>query len=315
MSGSSRVSEGVEGVDFPADAIPLRSIGPEKTVIDVDDDSSDNEGNSPDEEDEDNDPEGGEYAEEQGGDGETEEDATVSSSRHVGDTGEGEASLQPKKRPRKKITPLDPDLIPNRMGKEPCPYWECFSSPAKYDLFRQVYDVPNDVDIRPVEGSRILYSDDHVTVPLMAITEGGLRFPMHRVLREVLHRFQLTPCQLSVNSYRIIHSVIKLAEVKMFPLEAHHIFENYMMSRNVRFSRYYLCSRRFKEKIIPGGMYDSEKWASDYVEVRGNFQFPPGEYGKFEVAVRRGEPSKHLAKSLSFSSFFLRLMLFSICCI
>ncbi|KAI8547723.1 hypothetical protein RHMOL_Rhmol07G0217800 [Rhododendron molle] len=64
-----------------------------------------------------------------------------------------------------------------------------------------------------------------------------------------------------------------------------------MMSRNVRFSRFYLCSRRNMTKIIPEGMYDSEKWASDYVEVRGNYQFPPAEYGQFEVAKARGNPN------------------------
>lgn len=47
------------------------------------------------------------------------------------------------------------------------------------------------------------------------------------------------------------------------------------------------------EKIIPQGMYDSEKWASDYIEVRGNYQYPLGEYGLYEVPRHRGDPSKH----------------------
>ncbi|XP_058201035.1 uncharacterized protein LOC131315839 [Rhododendron vialii] len=38
-------------------------------------------------------------------------------------------------------------------------------------------------------------------------------------------------------------------------------------------------------------LYDSEKWASDYVEVRGNFQFPELEHGHFEIATRRGTPN------------------------
>lgn len=91
-------------------------------------------------------------------------------------------------------------------------------------------------------------------MPLVAITEGGMRFPMHRVIRELLYTFNLTLCQLIVNTYRLIHSVVKLAEVRMFHLEAHHFFEDYMMSRNLKFSRYYLCSRKKKLKLIVGGM-------------------------------------------------------------
>lgn len=52
---------------------------------------------------------------------------------------------------------------------------------------------------------------------------------------------------------------------------------------------------------IPG-MYDLEKWASDYVEVRGNYQYPLREYGRLEVPTRRGELSKH---RLAFFFFFI----------
>lgn len=157
----------------------------------------------------------------------------------IGAVGES-SSLPPRK--KKRIIALDPNEIPNRTRTDPCPYWECFEDQKGLDLFRRTYKILDDVVISLIEGRRIRFSDEHITVPLMAITEGGLRFPMHKVLREILYHFELSPCQLSVNSYRIIHSIIKLAEVKMFPLEARHIFENYMMSQNARFSRYYLCS-------------------------------------------------------------------------
>lgn len=70
------------------------------------------------------------------------------------------------------------------------------------------------------------------------------------------------------------------------------------------------------EKIIPEGVYDSEKWVSDYVEVRRNFQYPPNEYGHLEITTRRGDPCKHFIlfhsflpvvfsiKKLSFLIFF-----------
>lgn len=94
----------------------------------------------------------------------------------------------------------------------------------------------------------------------------------------------------------------------MFNLEAHHFFENYMMSRNLKYSHYYLCSRKKKPKLIVGGMYDSEKWASDYVEIRGNFMYGPDDYGFFEVPKHRGSPSKNdCSIAFHFVSFILLL--------
>ncbi|KAI8568183.1 hypothetical protein RHMOL_Rhmol02G0177800 [Rhododendron molle] len=178
----------------------------------------------------------------------------------------GESSSQAPRK-RRRIIPLDPDVIPDRTGKDPYPYWECFQDQKGLALFWKVYDILDDVVILTIQGPRMQFSDEHITVPLMAIAEGGLWFPMHRVLRETLHFFKLTSCQLSVNSYRIIHSVIKLAEVKMFKLEAQHLLDNYMMSQNTRYSWYYLCSRRKTEKIVPEGMYDSKKWALNYLKA------------------------------------------------
>lgn len=242
---------------------------------------------------------------EEGGENIVEGEAVGASSSVVPTEQDAEASSQPPKpkRKRRKIQHVDPDVIPDRTGKEPCPYWDCFKSEKALKLFRDVYEIPDDVVVTPVTGPRIQFSDEHITVPLMAITEGGLRFPMHRVTRELLYNFDLTPCQLSVNSFRLIHSVIELARVKMFTLDAHHFFENYLMSRNLKYSRYYLCSKKNKPKLIVGGMYDSEKWASDYVEIRRNFMYPPGEYGQFEVPKRRDTPSKY---TFSFSFLFVR---------
>lgn len=116
-----------------------------------------------------------------------------------------------------------------------------------------------------------------------------------------------------MNTFRLIHSVIKLAEVKMYNLEAHHFFKNYMMTRNLKYSRYYLCSQKKKPKLIVGGMYDSEKWASDYVEIRGNFMYGPLKYGRFEVPKRRGTPSKNkysVSPTLKFFVYFSHSFLF-----
>lgn len=186
--------------------VPLRSIGPESDIININDEPSDKGGKNPNEEEEEE-----ENAEDGADEGQSGRDTlAASSSRTEGEIGGlGESFSQvPKK--KKKIVALDPDEIPDRMGKDPCPYWECFKDQEGIDLFRRTYEIPDDVIVSPVEGNRIWFSREHITVPLMAITEGGLSFPMHRILREILYHFELTPCQLSVNSYRIILLIIKL---------------------------------------------------------------------------------------------------------
>ncbi|KAI8572479.1 hypothetical protein RHMOL_Rhmol01G0202300 [Rhododendron molle] len=250
VQGGRPLPKAFEGVFIPTNVTLLRSIGPD--IINLDDEPSDKAAEDPDEE-ADAEGEDEEVIEEEAKDEET---PVVSSSRAEGETGIADASSsQAPKKKKRKIVALDPDEIPVRTGRDPCPYWDCFTDQEGIDLFRTTYHIPNDVIISTIPRPRIRFSDEHITVPLMAITEGGLRFPMHRILREILHYFELTPCQLSVNSYRIIHLIIKLAE------------------------------------IIPEGMYDSEKWASDYVEVRGNYQFRPSEDDQFYVAKERGNPN------------------------
>lgn len=258
-------------LEMPLNIPPLQSIGPDPELIEIEDDSSGKASDTRRESgdvaetlrEEEEEEEGEELAaNEDVAEGET---IGASSSQTQAEQGAEISSNPPRK--RRKIVPVDPDLIPDRFRKEPCPYWQCFQNDKALRLFREVYKIPDDVVVFPVEGPRIKFSHEHITVPLMANTEGGLRFPMHGVIRELLYTFNLTPCQLSVNSYRLVHSVAKLADVRMFHLEAHHFFENYMMSRNLKYSRYYLCSRKKKLKLIVGDMYDSEKWASDYVEI------------------------------------------------
>ena len=69
------------------------------------------------------------------------------------------------------------------------------------DGFRQNFNISNDVFFSLVEG-QVVFGDNLITVPLMAITEGGLKLPMPGLLRDFLSYFGLTPCHLSVNCFR-----------------------------------------------------------------------------------------------------------------
>ena len=76
-----------------------------------------------------------------------------------------------------------------KYGEGECSYLKEFDPqhPERLAAFREKYEIPDDVEIELLLGDRIYYGDDHITVPLMAITEGGLRFPFPKMIRQFLH--------------------------------------------------------------------------------------------------------------------------------
>lgn len=98
-------------------------MGPDSDVINLEDDPSEKEiDNSTKEGD---DEEEGAEEEESERDTAKREAPTVSSSRVEGEGGAAGPSSQ-KSRKKRRIIPLDLDVIPNRAGKDPCPYWNSF---------------------------------------------------------------------------------------------------------------------------------------------------------------------------------------------
>lgn len=72
-------------------------------------------------------------------------------------------------------------------------------------------------------GNRIVYKDDWITVPLMAITEGGLRFPLPKLVHQLLYMYELALHQVVVNVYRVVCSVIKLVERHNIPVTVYDL--------------------------------------------------------------------------------------------
>lgn len=83
-----------------------------------------------------------------------------------------------------------------------------------------------------VKEEDITFTPGHITVPLMAITEGDLPFPINPLLRQVLSEYKLTPCYLTVNSFRIINVVRALREKNNLVFNIFDLFGVYSMSRN-----------------------------------------------------------------------------------
>ena len=119
--------------------------------------------------------------------------------------------------------------------------------------FRAAYNVPGDVDIAYChEGDIDLYrhsGSNTVFFPLMAILEGGVRFPVDPFNIGTLRFYGLCPDQLPPNFYRAVSCVSRLNQI--FGLELNHHAINFMYSicGNIK-TDYYLKTRDMWKWLI-----------------------------------------------------------------
>ena len=92
-------------------------------------------------------------------------------------------------------------------------------SSDKINAFREKYHIPDDVYIRlgpPLPpGATPIYDPQTQEMPfsLASIVEGGVRFPLQRLLRECLNFWQLAPTQLTQNALKVITGSLVLNEL------------------------------------------------------------------------------------------------------
>ena len=83
--------------------------------------------------------------------------------------------------------------------------------------FRTAYGIPKDVDIAYChEGDITLQrrtSSNVAFFPLMAILEGGVRFPMDPLILSTLRFYDLCLDQLPLNCYQVVSCVSRLNQV------------------------------------------------------------------------------------------------------
>ena len=106
-------------------------------------------------------------------------------------------------------------------------------------VFRRHYGVPNDVHLEYRFWKDALTGEPgDLILPLVAIIEGGVRFPMDPLLADFLDYFNLCPNQISPNIFRIVMGVVELNCRLGLNLTVHDIIATYTLrtTQNEAFS-------------------------------------------------------------------------------
>ena len=85
-------------------------------------------------------------------------------------------------------------------------------TPASLAIFRQKFDIPGDVEVAYCHESEIALHRGQGTAffPLMAVLEGGVRFPVDPLVVSTLRYYGLCSDQLPPNFYRVVSCVSRL---------------------------------------------------------------------------------------------------------
>ena len=105
-------------------------------------------------------------------------------------------------------------------------------SAANMNRFREQFSIPEDVKIKllPRDANLNKLDGDGIIFPLLAIPEGGVRFPLSPLIREVLAFWGLCPRQGTGNFYRVLSSIEALNRLLGLRLGFSAVRHCYMLS-------------------------------------------------------------------------------------
>ena len=170
--------------------------------------------------------------------------------------------------------------------------------------FRSTFSIPDDVDVAYCHESDIALHRGFGTTffPLMAILEGGVRFPVDPLLTDTLRYYGLCPDQLPPNFYRVVSYVSRLNHTFNLQLNYHDINHMYRLCGN-KATNYYLKARDNRVWLISCLPDSNRNSAGEFVRVRGNWfaEDVPCPLSRRKVGLYQ---SFHLTISHRFSFFF-----------
>uniref|UniRef100_A0A2N9EZX0 Uncharacterized protein n=1 Tax=Fagus sylvatica TaxID=28930 RepID=A0A2N9EZX0_FAGSY len=142
------------------------------------------------------------------------------------------------------------------------------------ERFRRHYGVPDDVHLE------YRFWEDAITgehgdliIPLVAIIEGGVRFPIDPLLADFLDYFRISPTQISPNIFRIVNGVAELNRRLGFNLTVHDIIATYFL-RTTQHEAFSLRPRDVNNTLVNSLLDTNKEMTDDFLLVRGNWYFP-----------------------------------------
>uniref|UniRef100_A0A2N9HBG6 Uncharacterized protein n=1 Tax=Fagus sylvatica TaxID=28930 RepID=A0A2N9HBG6_FAGSY len=142
--------------------------------------------------------------------------------------------------------------------------------------FRSLYQIPPSVSLTYCNSDDFpVINRDEILIPIMAIVEGGVRFPLHSFLIDFLQTVNATPSQISVNTFRIIMGVIainRLLDVNLTIREVLAVYQYKCLGAKSN-TLSHLVARNVNEKLVNGLPSTNKGFEKDYLRVGGNW-FP-----------------------------------------
>uniref|UniRef100_A0A2N9FZZ0 Uncharacterized protein n=1 Tax=Fagus sylvatica TaxID=28930 RepID=A0A2N9FZZ0_FAGSY len=140
--------------------------------------------------------------------------------------------------------------------------------------FRELYRVPLSIRLAYYNIKDFpVINRDEIILPVMAVVEGGVRFPLHPLLLNFLQIVNATPSQVSVNSFRIIMGVVALNHLLGINLRVGEILKvyQYMCPGEESKTLCYLKAKNVHQKLVNGLPDTNKGYDKDYLRVSGDW--------------------------------------------
>ncbi len=172
------------------------------------------------------------------------------------------------------------------------------NTPEAIAIFCHHYGVPDDVHLEYKFWENALPGElGDLILPLIAIIEGGVRFPMDPLLAHFLDYFNLSPTQISPNIFRIVMGMMELNRRLGLDLTVHDIIATYTL-RTSQSEAYSLRPRDVLNTLV-NSLPDTNKNMTDDYFGQGGVAPPEP-----TVPDRRRDTRLGLVESNAFLIFF-----------
>ena len=143
-------------------------------------------------------------------------------------------------------------------------------SPALIEVFKETYDIPQEVALRYclLEGIVTDWEVGEVIIPIIAFIEGGMILPMGSITRDYLHNHRLCPHQCAPNLFRILGVIDALNQhlgLRLTWLDVVHMYECHKQKG----AKFYLKSRSDVVMLISCLPKSNKGMKDDYLIASG----------------------------------------------